>query len=108
MKEKNNDVNISKTDSNAKNHITNRINLLSSSEINRFINSLYRPHFLGSIHLKKDTDLNRNYVSDYISRDLQMKLSKSIKNPLNNPITRYLLFVMILFNVLWILFLYIL
>ena len=89
------------------NIVLTKINLLSTSDINRFIKNLSRPQFLGSIHLRKDTNLNKNAVNDILSGELQIKLSKTLKNPSNNPITRYLIFLMILFNVLWIIFFYI-
>jgi len=88
--------------------ITNKINLLSSNEINAFIKNLAKPQFLGSIHLFKETNANHGVINDLLKGELDLKLSKSLKNPFINPITRYLIYVMILFNLLWLLFFYIL
>lgn len=93
---------------NLENRITNKINLFSTADINAFIKNLSRPQFIGSIHLRKDTNLNKSPVNDMLKGELQMRLSKAIANPFNNVVTRYLVFLMILFNVMWILFFYIL
>ncbi len=87
--------------------ITNKINLLSSNEINAFIKNLSRPQFLGSIHLSKEISSNQGAINDLLKGQLELKLSKSLKNPFFNPITRYLIYSMILFNFLWVLFFYI-
>lgn len=88
--------------------ITNKINLLSSNEINAFIKNLSKPQFLGSIHLSKENNSNYRAINDLLKGQLELKLSKSLKNPFLNPITRYLIYVMILFNLLWLIFFYIL
>ena len=88
--------------------ITNKINLLSTSEINTFIKNLSKPQFLGSIHLSKENNPNYRSIDELLKGQLELKLSKSLKNPFLNPITRYLIYVMILFNLLWLLFFYIL
>jgi hypothetical protein len=87
-----------------KKSITNKINLLSTNEMNGFIKNLSRPQFLGSIHLSKESNYNQGAINDLMKGELELKLSKSLKNPVLNPITRYLVFVMILFNLLWFLF----
>ena len=88
--------------------ITNKINLLSSNEINAFIKNLSRPQFLGSIHFSKERSSNYGAINDLLKGELELKLSKSLKNPFFKPITLYLIYSMILFNFLWLLFLYIL
>lgn len=88
--------------------ITNKINLLSSKEINAFIKNLSKPQFLGSIHLSKETNTNYRAIDNLLKGQLELKLTKSLKNPFINPITRYLIYVMILFNLMWLLFFYIL
>ncbi len=88
--------------------ITHKINLLSSNEINAFIKNLSRPQFLGSIHLSKESNSNYGAINNLIKGQLELKLSKSLKNPFNNPITRYLIYGMILFNFIWLLYFYIL
>lgn len=90
------------------NRITNKINLLSSDNINHFINKLSSPGFLGSIHLKDNVSQKNSLINSVLNKDLENKLSKSLRNPLSNPLTRFLLFAMILFNILWIIFIYIL
>jgi len=88
--------------------ITNKINLLSTSEINAFIKNLSKPQFLGSIHFYKENNPNYGAINELLKGQLELKLSKSLKNPFLNPITRYLIYVMILFNLLWLLFFYVL
>ena len=88
--------------------ITNKINLLSTSEINGFIKNLSKPQFLGSIHFSKENNPNYRAIDELLKGQLELKLSKSLKNPFLNPITRYLIYVMILFNLLWLLFFYVL
>ena len=88
--------------------ITNKVNLLSSSEINAFIKNLSKPQFLGSIHLSKENNPNYSAINELLKGQLELKLSKSLKNPFLNPITRYLIYVMILFNLLWLLFFHVL
>lgn len=88
-------------------NITNKINLLSSSEINAFIKNLSRPQFLGSIHFSKERSSNYGVINDLLKGELELKLSRSLKNPFLNPITRYLIYTMILFNFLWLLFFYV-
>lgn len=85
---------------------TKKINLLSSEQITHFINKLSSPSFLGSIHMKDQSSQNSRFINKIINENLENKLAKSLKSPLVNPITRWLFLSMILFNVLWILFIY--
>ncbi|MFX1273856.1 MAG: hypothetical protein ACFFBP_20810 [Promethearchaeota archaeon] len=96
------------TEEKAEKRMTEKINLLSSEQINQFINKLSSPGFLGSIHLKKETGQNPSLVKSLLYKNLETNLTKSLKNPLNYPVTRFLILLMILFNILWILFFYIL
>ena len=96
------------TGNNIEKIFTRKINLLSSNEINTFIKNLSRPQFLGSIHLSNDRASNYSAIGDLIKGELELKMAKTLKSPYLNPITRYLIYVMILFNLLWLIFFYIL
>ena len=89
-------------------NINNKINLLSSKEINAFIKNLSRPQFLGSIHFSKEYNSNISSINELLKGQLELNLSRSLKNPFLNPITRYLIYVMILFNLLWFIFFHVL
>ena len=90
------------------NRFTKEINLLSSQQIEFFIKNLSSPRFLGSIHIKKQPNLNHCLLENSFKKNLNLELSKSLKNPLNNPITRFLLLLMILFNLFWIISIFLL
>ena len=92
----------------AEERLNNRMNLLSSEQINHVLNTLTSPRFLGSIHIKESVSNREHLVNNIIDKNLEKKISKSLKSSINNPITRFLISVMILFNVLWILFIYLL
>lgn len=79
----------------------NRINLLSSKELDGFIKNLSRPNFLGSIHLQNPIERSNNFVNTLVNKDLQLRLNKSLKNSFFNPVTKFLILLMILFNLLW-------
>jgi len=83
---------------------TKKINLLSSEHIDYFIKNLSSPRFLGSIHIKQQTIRDSSLLENGINKNLNFELSRSLKSPLNNPITRFLIVLMIFFNVFWIIF----
>lgn len=87
----------------------NKRNLLSSNELDKSIKNLTNPRFLGSIHLKKSTtSTNFSSVENLLNGELELKINKALKNSIFNPITKIMVLSMIVFNLLWIFFLYIL
>ncbi|MFX1396051.1 MAG: hypothetical protein ACFFAS_03295 [Promethearchaeota archaeon] len=83
-----------------------KVPLSFSRTLSEITNSLLKPRFLGSIHLKESTSSDKYPFNEYAKMNYGGHLYKTFKGPFHNPITRYLVFLMILFNVLWILFLY--
>jgi hypothetical protein len=83
---------------------TKKINLLSSEALDNSIKNLTNPRFLGSIHMRKLNDTSRiSTVESLLSGELELKVNKSLKNTLLNPISIALIFLMIIFNILWVL-----
>ena len=80
---------------------------LSSSLLAYSIKNLSSPRFLGSIHLKT-TNRNSNIssVDNLLSGELELNVNKSLKNMLFNPITKILILLMITFNLIWFLLIY--
>ena len=52
------------------NKMSKKINLLSSAQINQFIKKLSNPQFLGSIHIKNNTNFNFNSINDILKNKL--------------------------------------
>jgi len=82
--------------------------LFSSDALSNSINNLSKPRFLGSIHMNKELVNNFGSVGNLLNGELEMKLNKSLKNTLFNPITKFLILLTIIFNLVWLLLLYIL
>ena len=83
--------------------------LLSSNNLANSIKNLSSPRFLGSIHLKNTTrNPTISSVDNLLSGELELNVNKSLKNMLFNPITKILVLLMITFNLLWFLLLYLL
>lgn len=82
--------------------------LFYSDALSNSINNLSKPRFLGSIHMNKELVSNFSSVENLLNGELEMKLNKSLKNTLFNPITKFLILVTIIFNLVWLILLYIL
>lgn len=82
--------------------------LLTSNNLNNLIKNLSKPRFLGSIHMKKESSPNSNLVVNLIESELKLKMTRSLKNTLFNPVTKILVTLAIIFNLFWLLFIYIL
>ncbi|MFX1364504.1 MAG: hypothetical protein ACFFCE_19520 [Promethearchaeota archaeon] len=82
--------------------------LLASNNLEYIIKNLSNPRFLGSIHMKKETMHNSNLVDNLVESELKSKMSHSIKNSLFNPVTKILILLALIFNIFWILFIYVL
>jgi hypothetical protein len=84
-----------------------RIRSLSSYDLNNYIKNLTNPNFLGSIHLSKEAMSPYNVpVENLLKGELELKLTKSLKNSMFNPITITLILIAIVFNIAWIIFMY--
>ncbi|MFO7795536.1 MAG: hypothetical protein ACQERB_06035 [Promethearchaeati archaeon] len=78
-----------------------RINLLSSKDLDNFIKNLSHPRFLGSIHMNKENMQNDPSLERMIKAELEHKVNHSIKNTMFNPITKALVIITIVFNIIW-------
>ncbi|TFG26876.1 MAG: hypothetical protein EU532_08800 [Promethearchaeota archaeon] len=81
-------------------------NLLSSDALSNSIKNLSNPRFLGSIHMNKQFVSNFSSVENLLNGELEMRINRSLKNTLINPITKVLILITILFNLLWLLWLF--
>jgi len=86
----------------------NRKNFVPSNYLNQLIQNLSNPRFLGSIHLKKEMNPNYSQVENFISNQHELKMTKTLKNVILNPITKILIISAIFFNVIWFLLIYLL
>ena len=83
------------------NNSLNRTSFVPSNNLNFLIKNLSSPRFLGSIHLKKEMNPNYNQVKDLLMSDNQVKLTKSLKSTIFNPLTKILIISAVIFNVFW-------
>ena len=83
-------------------------NIVSSKSLDYSIKKLSSPNFLGSIHFNKEmmTHNNMQSVENLVQGDLNMRIDKSLKNSMVNPITKALILLMIGFNILWLMYFY--
>lgn len=80
---------------------------ITSYDFNYLFKNLTKPNFLGSIHLKNNTmDYKVQPVKNLIQTQHELELTKSLKNTLFNPVTKFLILLAISFNLVWILFMY--
>ena len=79
---------------------------LSSDYLSELIKNLSRPKFLGSIHLKNDTNNYNRSVDNLLRGELEGKLTKSLKNAFLNPITKTLIILALVFNIVWFFLIY--
>ncbi len=103
--EKKNTIN---NDNNEEIPLINKLPLGASNNLGNIIKNLSKPRFLGSFHMQKDTSYNSNLVENLVESELKSKITHSIKNSLINPVTKILIISAIIFNLLWILYIYIL
>ena len=88
--------------------LINKNPLLTSNNLDNIIKSLTSPRFMGSIHMKKDTRTTSNMVENLVESELKLKMTNSLKSTLFNPVTKILIILAIIFNLAWLLFIYIL
>ncbi len=87
----------------------NKLNLFSSEALDNSIKNLTRPSFLGSIHMKKMyPKVNFSSIENILKGQLELKINNSLKNAILNPITKGLIILMVVFNIVWIMLLFLL
>ena len=84
----------------------NRNKFTPSNNLDYIIKSLSNPRFLGSIHLKKEMNPNYHQVEKVLSSEHELKLTRSLKNSIFNPVTKFLIITAIIFNLVWLLSIY--
>ena len=77
---------------------------LSDKDLGYSIKNIANPKFLGSIHLKKG--INSNSIESLLRGEMELKLTKSLKNIVLNPITITLITLALIFNILWFVLIY--
>ncbi|MFX0003464.1 MAG: hypothetical protein ACFE9C_07995 [Candidatus Hodarchaeota archaeon] len=75
-------------------------NQFYSNYLDNIIKNLSTPRFLGSIHMKKTSSPN-NSIENLVENDLNLKTTKVLKNTLFNPLTKILIILAIVFNIVW-------
>ncbi len=88
--------------------LSNKDPLQTTNNLDYMIKSLSTPRFMGSVHMKKDTSSTSNIVTNLVENELSLKISKSLKNTLFNPVTKILILLAIIFNLTWLFFVYVL
>lgn len=79
---------------------------LSSDYLRNMIKNISRPKFLGSIHLKNDTNIYNQSFDNLLKGELEGKITKSLKNTFLNPITKTLIILAFIFNIIWFFLIY--
>jgi hypothetical protein len=85
----------------------NRNSFVPPNNIENTINNLSNPKFLGSIHLKKEMNPAYHQVKDLLATERELNLTRSLKNTMFNPITKILILSAIIFNLIWVLAVYV-
>ena len=84
-----------------------KVNLFSSEALDNSIKNLTRPSFLGSIHMKHMyPNTNFSSIENILKGQLELKINNSLKNAFLNPITKFLIILMVVFNIVWIMLLF--
>jgi hypothetical protein len=81
----------------------NKKQQLFSNHLSNIISSLSSPRFLGSIHMKNTSSTN-NSIENLVDNELQLKTTKALKSTLFNPVTKILIILAIVFNLVWFIF----
>lgn len=71
-----------------------------SNHLDNIIRNLSTPRFLGSIHMKKTSSPN-NSIENLVENELDLKTTKVLKNTLFNPVTKTIIILAIVFNIVW-------
>ena len=83
----------------------NKLHLFPTVDYNSRLKNLARPRFLGSYHMKEETNPKYNAFNTLLKGDLDVKYAKALRSALINPVTIALLVIALIFNVLWFFFL---
>ncbi|MFX1573165.1 MAG: hypothetical protein ACFFB0_10485 [Promethearchaeota archaeon] len=95
-----------KQNDNESKDIVNRKNFVPENYFNHLIQNLSNPRFLGSIHLKKELNPSYSKVKDFIINQNELKMTRTLKKAMFNPITKILIISAIIFNIIWFLLIY--
>ena len=82
----------------------NNLNLFPTSDYNSQLKRLTTPRFLGSYHLKQDTNPKYKTFNTLLKGDLEVKYAKALRSTIINPVTIALIVIALIFNVLWFFF----
>jgi hypothetical protein len=82
----------------------NKLHLFPTTDYNSRLKNLTSPRFLGSYHMKEDTNPKYKTFKTLLKGDLEAKYSKALRSTLINPITIALIVIALLFNILWFFF----
>jgi hypothetical protein len=108
MNERNNNQNKEKKQTKARNIKdyedvlnNNKLHLFPISDYNSHLKSLTSPRFLGSYHMKEETNPKYKTFNALMKGDLEVKYAKALRSTLINPVTIALIVIALIFNVLW-------
>jgi len=79
----------------------NKLHLFPTSDYNSHLKSLTTPRFLGSYHMKEETNPKYKTFNTLMKGDLEVKYAKALRSTLINPVTIALIVIALIFNVLW-------
>jgi len=82
----------------------NKLHLFPASDYNLHLKRLTTPRFLGSYHMKEDTNPRYQTFNTLLKGDLEVKYAKALRSTLINPVTIALIVIALIFNVLWFFF----
>ena len=82
----------------------NKLHLFPTSDYNSHLKSLTNPRFLGSYHMKEETNPRYKTFNTLLKGDLEIKYAKALRSTLINPVTIALIVIALIFNVLWFFF----
>jgi len=82
----------------------NKLNLFPTSDYNSHLKNLTNPRFLGSYHMKEETNPSYKTFNTLLKGDLEVKYAKALRSTIINPVTIALIVIALLFNVLWFFF----
>ncbi len=81
-----------------------KLHLFPTSDYNSHLKRLTTPRFLGSYHMKEETNPRYKMFNTLLKGDLEVKYAKAIRSTLINPVTIALIVIALIFNVLWFFF----
>ena len=82
----------------------NNLHLFPTSDYNNHLRSLTSPRFLGSYHMKENTNPKYRSINTLLKGNLESKYSKALRSTIVNPITIALIVIALVFNILWFFF----